>query len=201
MGEFRFDHEFGVVPREQFVENKQNLFENVPEYPVFIYMHSDLPSHSQNSGTCLSNESDLYKDRLSLANTEMQQDINIINDSDPSSIIIVAGDHGPFLTKNCNFTTGHYSIDEISRLDIQDRYGTFLAIRWPTDDYVEYDSITVLQDLFPAIFAYLYQDESILNVGIEPITFSSDLLSGVFVDNGIIMGGINDGEPLFLSDR
>jgi hypothetical protein len=197
MGEFRFDVGFNIQPREQFVETKQSIFENVSGAPVFIYMHSSLPGHSQNSGACLSDETDRFNIRLTSANLEMQQDIKKIIDNDPESIIIVAGDHGPYLTKNCTRLKGVYEVSEISRLDIQDRFGTFLAIRWPTQDFEKYDDITVLQDLFPAVFAYLFNDERFLESKIEPSTISPI----VTVRNGIIYGGIDDSEPLFVEGK
>jgi hypothetical protein len=131
----------------------------------------------------------------------MQQDIQTIVENDPEAIVIVAGDHGPHLTKNCAETSGVYDISEISRLDIQDRYGTFLAIRWPTKDFAKYDDITVLQDLFPAVFAYLYKDTNILESKIDPVIPIPNSISGASVRNGIIYGGINDGEALFLSGK
>ena len=160
-------------------------------------MHSFLPGHSQNSGVCLSDETDRFKLRLTNANLEMQQDIKKIIDNDPESIIIVAGDHGPYLTKNCTRLNEVYEVSEISRLDIQDRFGTFLAIRWPIQDFEKYDDITVLQDLFPAVFAYLFNDERFLESKFESSTYRSI----VTVRNGIIYGGINDSEPLFVADK
>jgi hypothetical protein len=204
IGEFRFNIEkigFNKLPRDEFVETKQSIFADTPRNQIFIYMHSDLPGHSQNSGACLPNEIDLFEERLRRANLEMKQDVNLILENDPGAIVIVAGDHGPYLTKNCNITTGVYDISEISRLDIQDRHGTFLAIRWPTKDFVLYDDITVLQDLFPAVFAYLYEDKSILKSEIEPITFIPNGISGASVNGGVITAGIADGEPLFLSGK
>jgi hypothetical protein len=196
MGEFRFDLGFNDLPRDQFVDTKRGIFENTSSRPIFIYTHSDLPHHSQNSGVCRPNERDLYKNRLKEANLEMGQDIRTIVDNDPEGIIVVAGDHGPYLTKNCAHIE-NYDMSEISRLDIQDRNGTFLAIRWPTEDYEKYDDITVLQDLFPAILAYLFKDEGILESKIDTTTF----FDPVKVRNGIIYGGIDDGEPLFLTDK
>ncbi len=204
LGEFRFDIEdvgFVKHTKDQFFESKQRIFEDVSGQQVFIYMHSNLPSHSQNSGACLANETELYKERLARANIEMRQDVNLIIANDPGAIVIVAGDYGPALTKNCYRTTDVYDISEISRLDIQDRFATFLAIRWPTGDFVKYDDITVLQDLFPAVFAYLYKDTTILESKIEPIIPVPNSISGASVNNGVISGGINDGEPLFLSGK
>ena len=92
----------------------------------------------------------------------------------------------------------YYDISEISRLDIQDRFGTFLAIKWPTKNFEQYDDIIILQDLFPAVFAYIFQDVSLLDAKIEPITDQDYIISGAKVVDGIIEGGINDGEPLFV---
>lgn len=202
IGEFRFDIEnvgFSEQTRDQFVEAKQKVLEDISLNPVFVYMHTDRPNHTQTSGACLPNEAALLEKRLAEANLEMRQDLDLIIANDPGAIVIVAGDHGPHLTKNCFETTGVYDISEISRIDIQDRYGTFLAIRWPTEDYVNYDEITILQDLFPSVFAYLYKDATILEAKIEPIIPIPNWISGASVNNGVIIGGIDDGEPLFVS--
>jgi hypothetical protein len=200
MGEFRFDLGGGRNTHEQFIDAKRDIFKNVSLDQVFIYMHTDLPSHSQESGACLPDETELFSARLKNANVEMRQDLDLIIQNDPGAIVIVAGDHGPYLTRNCHNTSYEYDISEISRMDIQDRYATFLAIRWPNGDFVKYDEITVLQDLFPSIFAYMYQDTTILKAKIRAKIPSLNTISGASVENGYIIGGPNDGEPLFLSE-
>ncbi|HPR59263.1 MAG TPA: hypothetical protein PK915_12935 [Bacteroidales bacterium] len=197
-GEFLFDLDFGRFPHEQFVEHKLNVFKKPSITPRFIDMHTDLPCHSQNSGICLPNETELYKKRLDQANLEMREDIETLIKNDPGAIMIVASDHSPYLTKNCTKTNRAYSISEISRLDIQDRFGTFLAIRWPSIDFEEYDEIIVLQDLFPSIFSYLFKDKRILEAKVDPVILESHIVSGATVKNGIICGGIHDGKPLFV---
>ena len=203
IGEFRWDIGFHSLSHEEYVDQKQEFFRNINERPIFIYTHSDNPGHSQNSGVCLHDETDLFQERLILANHEIQQDIAIITKLDPEAIVIVAGDHGPYLTKNClgGGTSDDYDISEISRLDIQDRFGTFLAIKWPSTDYKNYDDITVLQDLFPAIFAYLYQDMSFLELKINPEIIGTSRISGVSVKDGTIIGGINNGDQLYISNK
>lgn len=198
MGEFRFDA--GVINKQtdaQYADVKQAIFNNPPEGPIFLYSHSMLPAHSQNSGKCLTDENERYGRRVQRANEEMREDINAIVNNDPQAIIVVAGDHGPHLTGNCINREKEYDPSEISRVDLQDRFGTFLAIRWPTEDYDKFDAITVLQDIFPSILAYLLNDERILEAKIEPSTLSTIAI----VKNGIIYGGVNDGEPLFISDK
>ncbi len=204
MGEFRFDlgiGDFKYQSHEEFVKTKQSIFKNISESPVFIYSHTPTPNHSQNSGKCLPDETELFKQRLDGANIEMFQDIEIITQRDPDAIVIIAGDHGPYLTKNCYHTNGYYDISDISRLDIQDRFGTFLAIRWPSEEYEKYDDIVVLQDIFPSILSYLYQDENILESKIDSLTVFPNTISGASVDEGIIHGGVNDGEALFISGK
>ena len=196
-GEFRFDIGFDEISSEQFIEEKTNVFSQKTEFPKFIDMHSSKPGHSQNSGTCLPNEVDLFHEKLLKANLEMKDDIKVILENDPDSIIIIAGDHGPYLKKNCTLLT-EYNMDEIYRVDIQDRHGTFLAIRWPTQDFDKYDDITVLQDLFPAIFAYIFQDQNLLEAKVNSATILNDAINDARVLDGIIEGGFHDGEPLFL---
>ncbi len=199
-GEFRFDVNFEKVSREQFLQEKARALSNTLTHPRFVYAHSKLPGHSQNSGACLPNETELFAERLASANAEMKYDIELILEKDPTAIIIVAGDHGPYLTKNCQSTGFLYDISEINRLDIQDRFGVLLAIRWPSTNFNEYDEITILQDLFPAIFAYMFEDATLLQARLEPVTLEEFPISGAVVKNGIIHGSIDDGEPLFLSE-
>lgn len=198
IGEFRFDIGFDEQTHDEFIAEKGEIFKEISQKKVFVYSHTNLPGHSQNSGHCRDNEIEIFAEKLARANTEMKQDIQTIMSNDPNSIIIVAGDHGPYLTKNCFMTGDSYDISEISRLDIQDRFGTFLAIKYPDESLSEFDDITILQDLFPSIFAYIYQDKSILDARLRPVISAQPLISGASVNNGVINGGINDGEPLFI---
>ena len=201
MGEFRFDVEFDSPKLPEFLARKYQVFERNNATPKLIYMHDNRPNHSQNSGKCLPNETDLFAQRLALANTEMKENLTAIMDDDPDAIIIVAGDHGPYLTKNCTTMGGHYKAHEITRQDIQDRYGTFLAIKWPRSINTGYDDIVVLQDVFPAVFAAIFDDARYLDARVQSKTIRTQITSGVSVGKGIIHGGVNDGEPLFLSPK
>lgn len=197
MGEFRSDIEFGgEVLRQQAIEYWLSIFESVPDQPRFVYMHQYVPGHV-NVVACRPNETEIYETQLGWANSEMKLDIETITQNDPDAIVVVAGDHGPHLTR-CAATTRPNDISEVSRFHIQDNLGAFLAIRWPTEDFSEYDDITVLQDVFPAIFAYLFQDDRLLEAKVEPMTLDNAGISGAWVENGIIHVGINDGEPLFI---
>jgi len=199
MGEFRFDIGLESISHQEYVRAKREVFANPGESPLFVYTHSSIPDHSQNSGACLPDETERYAERLREANTEMRQDVAAITASDPEAIIIIAGDHGPYLTKNCTFTYTAYDRSQITRADIQDRFSVFLAVRWPDGADQPYDEITILQDVFPAVFAWMYDDAGLLRSKIAPDTVDSYAVSGAAVRNGIISGGVDDGQPLFLS--
>lgn len=198
-GEFRFDINMDKVSQEQYLQEKYGAFLELPESPKFIYTHSNLPGHSQNSGVCRPNEVELFGDRLAKANLEMRNDVEMIIKNDPKAIVIVAGDHGPYLTKNCTSTEqgDAFDISEISRLDIQDRYGAFLAIKWPSVGFEEYDDITILQDLFPTVFAYIFADPGLLESQLEPNS-TYNTASGAMIVDGVIVGGIHNSETLFI---
>ena len=59
----------------------------------------------------------------------------------------------------------------------------------------------MLQDLFPSIFAYIFEDPKLLEAKVEPETIPSSVASGANVIDGIIEGGIHDGEPLFIGEN
>ena len=201
IGEFKFDINLNEMEHALFLEEKEKVFSENTKTPTFIYMHSPYPSHSQNSGKCLENEKDLFRERLSKANHSMKEDIETILKYQQDAIIIIAGDHGPYLEKTCTDTEGDYEISKISRLDIQDRYGTFLAIKWSTEQFEEYDDIVVLQDIFPAIFSYIFQDVQILESKIQPTSLEPFIISNAKVADGFIEGGIDNGEALFIETR
>jgi len=198
-GEFRFDIGFDEVPYEDFVESKQRILSEMSDFPVFVYMHSRLPGHSQNSGVCRLDEIEIFERNLFYANIEMKNDLLTISQNDPNAIVILAGDHGPYLTKNCHDTNNIYDISEITRQDLQDRFGTFLAIRWPGDQYYNYDDITVIQDLFPVVLSYIYDTPKFLELKISSRSEDFHTVSGAYIENCIIYGGKNNGEFLFES--
>jgi len=74
-------------------------------------------------------------------------------------------------------------------------------MRWPSPEFEEYDNITVLQDLFPAIIAYIFEDTTLLESRVDPSLLDKISISNATVIDGIIEGGINNGEYLFLIDE
>lgn len=129
----------------------------------------------------------------------MKNDVNNIKESDPNAIIILLADHGPYLTKNCRDLVG-FDQNSIDRYDIQDRYGTFLAIHWPNDlEFTDYE-IQITQDIFPAILGNITKNKKLFDQLKLDRKFSDrfdNIVSGINVKNGVIVGGKNDGQALF----
>ena len=184
-------------PHENYLEEKRDFLNNIEEYnkPVFLYSHTYYPGHTQNSGECLEGEFNNWKKDLEKGNLEMQQDVQSLEKSFENSIIILIGDHGPFLTKNC--TSLHdYPSNEINRLDIQDRHGTFVAIRTPDSQKINFDK-KILQNLFIYVYSYINNEEEILRFINSENIHNSHLPASINVLENIIQGGIDDGKVLF----
>lgn len=194
VGEFRFDIAIQGLPQDEYASLKLETLENIPESPLFVYTHSMLPGHT-NRFVCQPNIFDWFGERLERANEEMTEDLETILSNDINSIIIVAGDHGPYLNQGCAINNNQ----DANRIELQDIHATFLAIRWPSDDYHQFDDITVLQDIFPAIFAWMYRDASILDERVSPFTLPDHYVGRGEVRDGVIIGTVNGGEALFLS--
>ena len=117
--------------------------------------------------------------------------------------MIINGDHGPYLTKNCTqLLDREYDQQDVTRLDIQDRFGAFLAIRWPEDAHVSKDNIAILQDIFPAVLTYLYSDAEFQRLRRpQKLAEGQDrTIAGVSIRSGRIVGGAYDGQLLFGPD-
>jgi len=197
-GRFRHNVAYRSPSHTEFVDTKRQTLASTVR-PKLVYAHSG-PGHSQNSGQCLDDETQLFRQRLKRANVEMREDIAAVQTHNPDSIVIVFGDHGPYLTKNCH-RLSDFPLHSIDRLDIQDRYGTFLAISAPQEIRDEFDP-KVLQDLAPTILGFVFPDHDFSEYRFAPDTLEvNQTAGGVRVENGIIVGGKNSGEALFLFDE
>lgn len=198
-GEFRFDVSYQDVDYDQYIAAKREAI-RTPIQRKFVYSHNRLPAHSQNSGRCRPDEIPLYEERLRKANREMRADVSEILATDPDAVIVLAGDHGPYLTENCMYLErASLQQSEIDRIDIQDRLGILMAVRWPPHLQGKPCDIKVLQDVFPVMFSMLAQDSSLLDMRVDKPSVPQGL-GGVTVQNGRVVGGRDDGMPLFDSE-
>ncbi len=210
IGEFSDMVSFEGVDLDSYLEHKRKVIKKEYDSPVFMYSHSNVPGHrsgrklKMNKGKDDENIKE-YIEKLHLANVEMNQDIEAIIKNNPEAVVVIAGDHGPFLTKTgygVHRIQGSFTPEDIDRYDVQDRFGSFLAIRWPEKKYVKKYDIKIFQDIFPAIFSYLYDDDTLFNkLRIERRTKDDHLLVGVYIEDGVIVGGKDDGEKLFIMEQ
>ena len=127
----------------------------------------------------------------------MSADIASLGSRLSSAVVIVAGDHSGYLDRNCRATLDDVPLNSVTRLDIQDRFGTFLAIRWP-DGMAPQVDIQLLQDVMPAVLAAVSGDREIwTNRGTANAEVTHGLPDGMSLLNGQITGGPLDGQRLF----
>ena len=159
------------------------------------YAHSAFPGHSQNSGACLPDETARYLVRLAVARDEIKGDLEAIEQSDRPAIVIVAGDHGPFLTGDCLYMQGTKP-EDLSVSHLADRYGTMLAIRWPPAASRAPNRLETIQDVFLAVSAYLLDDDRAWRRRGPAVTTGYGGIPGGAVRSGVVTIGRDRGQPL-----
>lgn len=167
-GEFRFDTK-GIMAEDRYSEDdrqkrKQELIRDGVA-PKFVLDHYSKPGHSQNSGKCLPNETELWIDRYLEALQYLERDLAALQKHDPEAIAVFIGDHGPALSGDC-YVLQNWKLEDITPDLIWDRIGTLVAIRWPDKARAEkYDqALTLNQDIFPVILSYLADDPAPLEL-------------------------------------
>jgi membrane-anchored protein YejM (alkaline phosphatase superfamily) len=90
----------------------------------------------------------------------MREEIEMLKES-KNAIIIFMSDHGSFFVDNGYRFTKNYDFNKTDYMKFRDIFGAFMAVHWPNMEKAEkYDSdFNVSQDLFPIIFAYLFDSE------------------------------------------
>lgn len=196
-GEFRNDASFSDVEYDEFLDKKNETLAYESKDPIFYYTHDDRPGHTSFYRDFDGGEKDRFFANLGPANLEMKRNIDAIKSHDPNAIIVLMGDHGPYIT-NGGVNMNDYQEKDLDQLDMQDRFGTFLAIHWPEKDSATKYDINLIQDVMPAIFSYIYDDEELFDkLRVENKTIETDWFGETSISNGIIQGGPSDGMHLF----
>jgi hypothetical protein len=89
----------------------------------------------------------------------MKEQIEMIKSS--NAIIIFMSDHGLYFIDDGYVFPPNYNFNRTDYMKFRDVFGAFMAVRWPSREKAEkYDSdFNVSQDLFPIVFAYLFDSE------------------------------------------
>ena len=154
----------------------------------FQYIHLYRPSHTPNiqMGSCDQVEQlKLYSERVAAINTYLQALVTDIISRDPEAVVVIAGDHGPFIFRQCSRNT---DLNQLA--DYRDRAGVMTAIRWPKEYDGKYDNqISTSINLFKYILASLAEnsDEFISTLAADDVYIhgSEDVLK--IVGNGKIL--------------
>jgi len=195
-GQFKPELVFHDTDRNQWLAAKRTALMNPAGPPRMLYAHSIFPGHSELSGRCLPDETSRYAARLAVARDEMRRDIEAALHSRRDAVIIVAGDHGPYLTGDCTYMTG-YTRASLTATHLADRYGARLAIRWPGKVPEGLDQIKVLQDVFFGVSAYLLDDDRVWRHRLSADTFGMRNIPDGAISSGVVTVGRDEGTPLF----
>ncbi len=128
-----------------------------------IFSHLYLPMHTAMSSTQYGHchqedETKLYAERLFETHKVMLAEIEKIVAKDKDALVILAGDHGPYILNRCAGRPVMKTAAEVT-----EPQGAFLAIKWGKDYDGRYDDkIKTSANLFRYIFSHLLGHEQLL---------------------------------------
>ena len=158
----------------------------------FVYAHFEAPNHANISkvdtlGTCNEQaEIEKYASRINNAHSLIDQSIEIIAASDPNAMVIIASDHGGYILNRCALNA-----PLLTREEVAERQGAFLAIRWGNGYDGRYDNeIKSSANLFRYIFSYLAgHDKLLVNKPDDDAFYYSTVKKQIIksIDDGVIL--------------
>jgi membrane protein insertase Oxa1/YidC/SpoIIIJ len=124
---------------------------------IFAWEDVYSPGHSWPWGRGFESEIKWWKPRYYESIEGIESDLRLAI-KNPNAIIILMSDHGPSLLDDASRFYKALRDDQIKHIHFRDRYGAFMAIHWPDRERAaKYDKeFNITQDLFPIVFAYLY---------------------------------------------
>lgn len=185
---------FNSYTSEQWTAEKRRVISAAPSSKSFVYAHCEWPGHATASEAyrkSMAEEVAAFAARVAKADVELEEDLNLILAKDENAIILVASDHGSNL-RLCE--RGDYG-----RLDLLDRCGIQLYVRWPKD-YRPTLKLTCFTNVFLETMICLTGDTSLERFkddGVSlPIQAPLKAPPGT-IRNGIIQSGRDKGKSLF----
>lgn len=190
---------FNDFTQEEWNAKKDFVLNGIGADREFVYAHPDLPGHLSVDRRLRQSdvaEQSEFQTRINKANIAIKHDIDLILNRkyDTNSVIIVAGDHGGVLIHpedDLKYDTPAYALD---------RFGMYLAIRWPKGESNLHTDIRCLQDVLPEVLAYL-SGERVEDFRIDRTTYpTGGDWAGIeegYVKDGVIQKGPWAGESIF----
>lgn len=125
----------------------------------FQYVHLYDPEHAPNHriGKCdQATEMQQYGHRIANTNRSLKRMLEGLLEKDPTAVIVLAGDHGPFIENQCRRRFDIATLEEY-----RDRVGVLMAIRWPASYDGRYDGrVKTLVNVFRYVLASLAHNET-----------------------------------------
>jgi hypothetical protein len=140
-----------MLPFAQFIQQNR-------QKPRVFAWGTGGPGHSTLGGlSSFAREMETYKPVYLQSVSDIRAELGTIKD-DTTSIIVFMSDHGGFLIDDGYKIPPHYDYSKTKSIKFRDLFGAFMAVRWPNKEKAaKYDSnFVVTQDLFPIVFAYLF---------------------------------------------
>jgi hypothetical protein len=115
------------------------------------------PGHATESGK-EDYEIAKFKPKYYSAIEQIKRSLELTITNNPDAIIILMSDHGPWVLDDTERFHCEMDSDKVRPIHFRDSYGAFMAVRWPDKERAaKYDKeFNITQDLFPIVFAYLY---------------------------------------------
>lgn len=185
---------FNSYTSEEWTEEKRRVIKAAMPTKSFIYAHCDWPGHAPANviyRKSMAEEIAAFSSRVKKADEEIEEDIKLVLSKDEDALIIVASDHGSML-RLCE--RGDYG-----RLDLLDRCGIQLYIRWPKGYQPTLD-LKCLTNVFLEAMICISGDTSLARFAVEglslPVQAPLKAPAGAIV-NGVIQTGRDKGKNLF----
>ena len=147
-----------------------------PKTPHFTYIHyMGWPGHSnplQNDFCDEHAQTQRYAKRIHFANQKFLQILAWIDQHDPSAIVVLAGDHGPYIRSRCTRCVNKCVKKDTKRF-VQENLNVLCAIRWPKYYDSAFDKlIKTSPNLFRIILSMLAEDLTLLEQRVPDYSFS-----------------------------
>lgn len=145
---------FNAYTDEQWESAKKKVLCEAVLRQSFVYAHTDLPAHLVPNAKYRKSDREefsLYERRLATANLRIRNDIAFLLENDPRAIVIIASDHG-------GYVTGEKFNDARNILDY---FGVQLLVKWPDDYEPCLRKIRCLQDAALEVLIYLTDDQTL----------------------------------------
>lgn len=169
---YRFKSYLGLsIGPSSFDEKIATSIDNTSmlDQPRFTFAHSFSPGHSfsrNRTGIGLSEFRQGFFEKIHESNLMILKMVERIVQKDPNALIIISADHGGYGLGDHGITEKGVFPNEPVSHTILDRMGVLLAVRWPDTAPAKVASIKTNANLFRLVFAYLSEDDSILDTSV-----------------------------------